>query len=88
MNALDALASSLLTAAESSSQWAVGTVATVTAGAAADGNPLVTVSWQGKAIRAAYASSYTPVTGHVVLMARVGPQLAIVCRLIGTPPAS
>jgi len=47
----------------------------------------VTVSWQGKAIRAAYASSYTPVTGHVVLMARVGPQLAIVCRLIGTPPA-
>jgi len=88
VNALDALASSLLTAAADTSQWAVGTIATVTNGGADDGNPLVAVSWQGKAIRAAYASSYTPVVGHVVLMARVGPQLAIICRLIGTPPAS
>jgi len=85
---MDDFEDSLMLFGDNPSQWAVGTVATVTAGAAADGNPLVTVSWQGKAIRAAYASSYTPVTGHVVLMARVGPQLAIVCRLIGTPPAS
>lgn len=88
MDALSALADTLLTASTDSREWAVGTIATVTAGAAADGNALVTVSWQGTAIRAAYGAHYTPTVGHVVLMARVGPQLAIVCRLIGTPPSS
>ena len=68
--------------------WAVGTVTAVTAGAATDGNALVTVTYQGTQVKAAYGAHYTPVVGHVVLMARTGPQLAIVCRLIGTPPTT
>lgn len=68
------------------SPWAVGTISAVTPGGAVDGNALVSVTWQGASVRVAYASSYTPVVGHVVLMARVGPRLVIVCRVIGTPP--
>lgn len=88
MNALTGFVDTLIAAMDPASQWAVGTVASVVAGGAADGNALVSVNWQGSSVRVAYASSYTPVTGHVVLMARVGPRLVIVCRLIGTPPNS
>lgn len=88
MDAISALADTLMAASADSRQWAVGTITAVAAGAAADGNALATVTWQGQALRAAYTASYTPVVGHVVLMARIGPQLAIVGRLIGTPPST
>jgi hypothetical protein len=84
---LDDLVSTILTAADTGSPFTVGTVAAVSAGGAADGNALVTVTWQGTSIQVAYAASYTPVVGHVVLLARTQP-LVILCRVIGTPPSS
>lgn len=70
----------------SPSQFAVGEVTAVAPGAAVDGNALVTVSWLGTQTYATYGDHYTPVVGHVVLLARTQP-LAILCRLIGTPPS-
>lgn len=87
MNVLGDFVSTILAAADSGSPFAVGTVTDVAAGAAADGNALVTVDWQGTDVKVAYAASYTPVVDHVVLLARTQP-LVILCRLIGTPPSS
>lgn len=62
------------------------TVATVTAGAASDGNALVTVTWRGENCPVAdYPDSYTPAPGHRVLCALVGDQLSILHRGIGYP---
>lgn len=63
-----------------------GVIITVAAGAAADGNALVTVRWRGTDIRCAYPSTYTPVVAHVVLLLINPPMIVIACRLIGTPP--
>jgi hypothetical protein len=64
------------------------TVATVTPGAAADGNALVTVTWRGAAQQAAYLSSYTPTVSHVVAVVYQPPGgLLILGRIIGTPPS-
>ncbi len=61
-------------------------VATVSAGAAADGNALATVTWRGQSIRAAYLASYTPTVGHNVIVAYQPPGgLLILGRVIGTP---
>lgn len=87
MSILDDLIGTILAAGDSGSPFTVGTVAAVGAGGAADGNALVTITWQGTSIKVAYAASYTPVVGHVVLLARTQP-LVILCRLIGTPPSS
>jgi hypothetical protein len=63
-------------------------VATVTAGAAADGNALATVTWRGSAHAAAYLASYTPVVAHTVAVAvRPPAALLILGRVIGTPPS-
>jgi hypothetical protein len=69
------------------SAWAEpAVVATVAAGAAADGNALVTVTWRGQAIQAAYLSSYTPTVGHNVIVLYQPPGgLLILGRVIGTP---
>lgn len=85
MSLLDAFVSNVLSAADSPSAWAVGTIKAVAVGGAVDGNALVTVTWQGADVFVPYGSHYTPVVGHVVLMARFGPQLAVVCRLVGIP---
>ena len=62
------------------------TVETVTAGAAADGNALVTVLWRGEELDVSdYPDSYTPVAGHRVLCAVVDTQLSILHHSIGTP---
>jgi hypothetical protein len=62
------------------------TVATVTAGAAADGNAAVTVTWRGQSVKAAYLSSYTPTVGHIVVVLYQPPGgLLILGRVIGTP---
>lgn len=64
------------------------TVATVSAGAAADGNALVTLTWRGASQQAAYLSSYSPVVGHTVAVAYQPPGgLLILGRIIGTPPS-
>lgn len=64
------------------------TVASVAAGAAADGNALVTLTWRGQSIKAAYLSSYTPTAGHVVAVLYQPPGgLLILGRIIGTPPS-
>lgn len=64
------------------------TVTTVSAGAAADGNALVTVTWRGQAVQAAYLSSYTPVVAHIVAVLYQPPGgLLILGRIIGTPPS-
>jgi hypothetical protein len=63
-------------------------VATVAAGAAADGNALVTVTWRGQAVKAAYLASYTPTAGHVVAVIYQPPAgLMVLGRVIGTPPS-
>lgn len=62
-----------------------GTIVTVAAGAAGDGNALVTVSWRGTNVRCPYPSTYSPVVGHVVLLLIDPPQVVIAARLIGTP---
>lgn len=67
--------------------FSVGTVTNVATGAAADGNALVTVDVYGTEAYATYGDHYTPVVGHVVLLAQTQPRV-ILCRLIGTPPAS
>lgn len=61
------------------------TIITVAAGAAADGNALVTVSWRGTDVACPYPSTYTPVVGHRVLLLVATPQLVIIARLVGTP---
>ncbi|GAA2696562.1 hypothetical protein [Actinoplanes palleronii] len=63
-------------------------VASVSAGAAADGNALTTVTWRGTAIQAAYLASYTPTAGHTVAVLYQPPGgLLILGRIIGTPPS-
>jgi hypothetical protein len=63
-----------------------GVVATVTAGAATDGNALVTVTYRGVTVAAAYPSTYTPVVAHNVnlLVCSTG-SVVILGRFIGTP---
>jgi hypothetical protein len=69
-----------------SSAVAPAVVATVTAGAAADGNALVTVTWWGVAVPASYLASYTPTVGHTVAVVYQPPGgLLILGRIIGTP---
>lgn len=67
----------------------VAVVTNVAAGAAADGNALVTVDWMGDSYQASYLNTYTPVVGHVVriewLASNGTGQLLILGRIIGTP---
>lgn len=69
------------------SSWAEpGVIAAVTPGAASDGNALVTVTYRGTTVAAAYPSSYTPVAGHTVnLLVSSGGGVFILGRFIGTP---
>jgi hypothetical protein len=61
-------------------------IASVTAGAAADGNAAAVVTWRGQAVGAAYLASYTPVAGHNVIVLYQPPGgLLILGRVIGTP---
>lgn len=64
---------------------ALGTVATVTAGAASDGNALVTVTVNGATQEAAYLASWTPTVGHIVAVLVQAANLLILGRTIGTP---
>ena len=63
------------------------TVASVTAGAARDGNALVAITYRGEQITVAgYAGSYSsPAQGHRVLCHTVDHQVVIVCRVVGYP---
>ena len=63
------------------------TVASVTPGAASDGNALVTVSWRGGEYEVAdYPDTYTPGVGDRVRCALDGDnELAILHRCIGYP---
>jgi hypothetical protein len=71
---------------ESSSTYFV-TVASVTAGAASDGNALVTVTWRGNTVAVqGYYASYTPAVGHRVEVGlTTDNQLVIRGRVIGQP---
>lgn len=61
-------------------------IAVVSAGAASDGNALVTVTWRGGNYTvSSYPSGYTPTVGHNVMLLIQGPQIAIAWRPIGTP---
>lgn len=60
-------------------------VATVTPGAASDGNALCTVTWDGTDVDAAYAATYTPTPGDDVLCVYQAGQLVVLTRVIGTP---
>jgi hypothetical protein len=63
-------------------------IASVVAGAAADGNALVTVTWRGQAVQAAYLASYTPTVSHTVIVLYQPPGgLLILGRVLGTPPS-
>lgn len=63
-----------------------GVIASVTPGAASDGNALVAVTYRGVTTEAAYPSGYTPLAGHVVnlLVCSTG-SVFILGRFIGTP---
>lgn len=61
------------------------TIYSVTPGGASDGNALAVVTWRGIQAPAAYASTYTPVVGHVVVVNVQPPSLVIIARIIGTP---
>lgn len=74
-------------AAAGPSAFSVGTVTAVDAGAALDGNSLLTVDINGTVAYATYGDHYTPVVGHVVLLAKTQPR-AVLIHLIGTPPTS
>jgi hypothetical protein len=63
----------------------VGTIQTVTAGAATDGNAAVTVKVDGTTVPAPYNLNYTPTVGHVVLVALIKGSPVIVCRVGGFP---
>jgi hypothetical protein len=62
-----------------------GVIASVAAGAAVDGNALVTVTWRGTNVACPYLAGYAPTVGHNVLLLVQPPQLVILGRLIGTP---
>lgn len=62
------------------------TVATVTEGAAVDGNAVVQVTWRGAVLTVSdYPDSYTPVVGHRVLCVLVDGLLSILHHGIGYP---
>lgn len=63
----------------------LGTIAAVTAGAAADGNAAVTVTVTGNTIPAPYLASYTPTVGHTVVVVLVLNSPLILGRVIGLP---
>lgn len=64
----------------------LGSVSSVTAGGAADGNALVQVSYRGSSNAAAgYLNTYTPVANDWVLFVRVDDQLIVLGRVIGRP---
>ena len=71
---LDRFVDNLLDAARTPPAYAVARIASV-----AGTPPTVTVDWNGSVVPASWPkdSSYTPVVGDVVLMARFGPQLLI-----------
>ena len=75
MRPMDRFVANMLAVSKQSPAYAVGKIASVTAGTP----PTVTVDWAGSVVPARYPkdSSYTPVVGDVVLMARFGPQLLI-----------
>lgn len=61
-------------------------VTAVAAGAASDGNALVTVDYRDAAQEVAYLSSYTPTVGHTVgLQVGSDGSLLILGRIVGTP---
>lgn len=62
-----------------------GTVASVTAGAAADGNAAVVVTVGDDGIPAPYLAAYTPVVGHMVRVQFVNGSPLIIGRVIGWP---
>lgn len=63
-----------------------GTITSVTAGAASDGNALVKVRWRGREFPVAgYGAHYTPVIGHAVTCALFDDQVRIIQRDIGQP---
>lgn len=90
MSVLDELVDNVLIAARTTARtdepWAVGVVISVVVGGAHDGFDVVTVNWRGTEVQAARLASYTPTVGHQVLMARFGPQLVVLDRIVGTPP--
>lgn len=62
------------------------TVTSISAGAAADGNALVAISYRGSETTVAgYAASYTPGVGHRVKCSTVDHQVVIDERIIGYP---
>ncbi|GIF16543.1 hypothetical protein [Actinoplanes teichomyceticus] len=71
------------------SAWMEPAIVTAVAlGAAAESNALVTVSWRGTAVQAAYLSSYSPAVNDVVLVLIQPPGgLTVLGRIIGTPPS-
>lgn len=88
MDAFDLLADDIAAVGSTREPWAVGTVTAVDPGGGTDGHALVTVDYQGTAVKAAHAASYTPVADDVVLLARVGYRFVAVCSVVGTPPTS
>lgn len=63
----------------------IGTIASVTAGAAADGNSAVSVTIGGDVVASPYVSGYAPIVGHrvYVLINKGSPLIA--GRVIGFP---
>lgn len=63
----------------------IGTIATVTAGAAADGFNAVTVTVRGSTIDAPYLDSYSPTLGDLVAVLLVDNAPLILGVVVGLP---
>ena len=64
----------------------IATTSAISAGAAADGNALVSVNWRGQEVTAAgYSANYTPGVGHRVVCDLIDDQLFIAYRIVGYP---
>lgn len=61
------------------------TVTAVAAGGGTDGQALVTVDYAGASLDLPHKASYTPVVGHIVVLARAGGTWIVDDRLVGFP---
>lgn len=63
----------------------LGTIASVTPGAAADGNAAVSVTVRGNTVPAPYLASYTPVHSDAVMVLLIDSSPLILGQVIGLP---
>lgn len=67
-------------------EWPTARVHAIAPAGGTDGQALVTVDYLGSLLKLPHMDHYTPVVGHVVVLANVNGLPTIVGRPIGFPP--